>query len=39
MMDTFNWEKEGAGEEFIALLEQMGIDIEKIVPNAKDFCN
>ena len=39
MMDTFDWTKEGAGEEFIALLEQMGIDIEKIVPNAEDFCN
>ena len=38
MMDTFDWTKEGAGEEFIEILEQMGIDIEKIIPNGEDFC-
>jgi hypothetical protein len=38
-METFDWTEEGAGEEFLTMLEEMGIEVEKIVPNGKEFCD
>ena len=38
-LESADWTKNGTGEAFIALLKQMGLEIEKIIPGSQEFCN
>ena len=39
LMSTFDWTKQGAGEEFLEDLEEMGIFIDKTNPDMKTFID
>ena len=36
-MENAEWTKEGTGEDFLKLLETLGLDIEETIPNGEDF--
>ena len=37
MITTFDWKKEGSGEEFLELIKGMGISIDETNPSIKEF--